>query len=425
MIQLNQRLFRGGSMGLFMILALFVFVIVGCGEKKEETTTTTKETHEHSEKEAGHADSHEGHKEGEAGEEGEEGEEGGEDHPLKLTDEIVKNAGITFMTVKEEMVSGVVNAPGRVEPAQNAMARIGSLISGRVVRIHKPEGSVVAKGTVVAEIEAFDVGQLKGEFISARAGVNQAKSALDRQQRLSSEGIGAKRLLEEAKQAHEQALAQQRAVEAKLSSLGISPSSLEGSTYTTNVTVRSPISGVISEQNVVVGQFIDPSTEMFEVVNTATVWVQAQVQPELARDLGTGAFASISGANGERATGKVSLVSMVLDQETRRAPVRITVDNRTSKLKPNTFVTVEIQRQSKEPGIAVPLTAVEFDEGKHYVYEEREPMTFVRWPVVLGPSDGKTAIVLKGLEPGEKIIEKGVFYLKSIRQKGELQEHEH
>lgn len=406
------------------IACIAALLIVSCGEKRTEITTETDSTHEHAGSEAGHSDEHAGHSESEEGHGHEKGEHS-ENEPITLTAEAMQSAGITVATVSRSSVAGTISAPGRVIPAQNATGHIGSLITGRVARILRGEGSSVAKGTVVAELEAFDIGELRAEYASAAAAVTQAKLTLDRQERLSGEGIGAKRALDEARSAYTQAVARQRAAEAKLQSLGISPSELQGSSYSTRVSIRSPLSGVITKQHVVVGEYVDPSRDMFEVVNLSTVWVEAQVSPLLARELRIGTKATLRGQTGERGIGSVNYISPTVEAESRTVPVRVLVNNTTSQLKPQSFVTVDFERQSGELALSIPRTAIEQDGEKQYVYLQEGPTTFKRQEILLGSSTGTTVVVLSGLAEGDKIAEKGVFYLKSIRQKGELQEHEH
>jgi membrane fusion protein, heavy metal efflux system len=418
------------SILLIAIIMLLAQGFVGCGGKETESTTTTttdSTAHQHSASEAGHTDEHTGHSESEEGHAHEEGghEEHDEGGAVKLTDDIIKQAGINFLTVKKQTVIASVSAPGKVIPAQNAVGHIGSLINGRVARIFKPEGSSVGKGTVVAELEAFDIGELKAEYSSASAAVDQTKTTLDRQERLSREGIGAKRALDEARSAHSQAVARLRAAEAKLTSLGISTTDLQRGAYTTRISIRSPLAGVITKQNVVVGEYVDPTKDMFEVVNMSTVWVEAQVPSTLARELRNGVRASLRGPSGERGTGVVSYISPTVDPESRTVPVRVVVNNLGSQLRPQAFVTVDFERATEQVAIVIPRSAIEQEGDKSYVYKEKEPSTFERTEVVLGSSTGLTAVVLSGVAEGDKIVNQGVFYLKSLRQKGELQEHSH
>jgi len=54
-----------------------------------------------------------------------------------------------------------------------------------------------------------------------------------------------------------------------------------------------------------------------------------------------------------------------------------------------------------------------------------EPNTYERLPVELGEATGEVVEVLNGLSAEDHVVVDGVFYLRSLRQKGELSEHEH
>jgi hypothetical protein len=61
----------------------------------------------------------------------------------------------------------------------------------------------------------------------------------------------------------------------------------------------------------------------------------------------------------------------------------------------------------------------------YYVYREDGPNTFQRIEVKVGAQTGEKTIIEAGLQEEDRIAISGIFYLKSARLKGELQEHEH
>lgn len=407
--------------GFVVAVAMICFATTGCSDD-------TAKPRENGEAGKGPAVTRaaETHKDGALPEDGSAGEHSDhEEEPseITMTPTAMKEAGITVEKVTKQPVHAVFSAPGRVVPTQNGIAHVGTIIGGRVTRLFVSEGSRVGRGAALAEIEAFDIGELKGEYLRARADAEQTKSALDRQEKLSTEKIGAQRTLEEAQAAHARAVAAQRAAETKLRALGLSPGNPgEGRAFSSRITLRSPIAGIVSRREASLGQFVEPSKDVFEVVNTGTVWVDAQVPPEMASSLAVGGVGFTRDPRGERQSGRIIFLSPSVDPESRTVTVRVELANTGNHFRPETFVTIEFERSVSGYAIAVPTEALEQEGTNYFVYREHEPNTFERVEVKIGSQTHERVIIEAGLKEGDRIAAGGVFYLKSVRQKGELSE---
>jgi cobalt-zinc-cadmium efflux system membrane fusion protein len=337
----------------------------------------------------------------------------------------MKEAGITVVSVSRQPVSAAVSVPGRVVPTQSGVAHVGTVIAGRVTRLFVSEGSYVRRGAPLAELEAANIGELHGEYLRSQADVEQWKAALERQERLAKEGIGAQRSLEEARSAYRQAHAAMRAAEAQLRAAGVNPASAGGGAISSRITLRAPIAGMVARRSVVLGEHVEPSTDAFEIVNTSTVWVDAQVAPDIAGDLAVGGAGFVRTSGGKRRAGKIIFISPTVDPQSRTVTVRVEVNNSELGLRPEMFVTVEFERTVTEYAVSVPLEAIEQEENRTYIYREHEPSTFQRVEVEVGARTAEKVVVEKGLNEGDRIAASGLFYLRSARQKGELSEHHH
>ncbi|MBS1910636.1 MAG: efflux RND transporter periplasmic adaptor subunit [Bacteroidetes bacterium] len=359
-----------------------------------------------------------------AGKESEQMEEKEHAGEIHMTPAMMKEAGITVEPIAKQSVSAVVSAPGRVVPTQNGVAHVGTIVPGRVARLLVSEGSHVARGEGLAEIEAFDIGELKGELMKARANAEQAREALARQEKLGAEGIGAKRTLEEARAASLQAAAALHAVEAKLRAAGINPANVEETGFSSRIILRSPISGIVARRRVALGEYLEPSRDAFEVVNTGSVWIDAELPPEVAATLQVGGTGFVRDREDHRHAGRIEFISPMVDPETRTVTVRTEVANPDTHLRPELFVTVEFERPVSGYALAAPRDAIEREGSGCYVYREHEPNTFRRVPVQTGSTAGDRTIVTAGLAEGDRIAVSGLFYLKSARQKEALEEHD-
>lgn len=179
------------------------------------------------------------------------------------------------------------------------------------------------------------------------------------------------------------------------------------------LTLRSPISGVVTAKAVVEGARVTPGEALLEVTDLGRLWAQADLyEAELARvRVGLAAALTLPGREGALA-GRVAFVDPVLDPKTRTARVRLEVPNPGGTLKPEMFGEAVIQAGTRK-GLRIPLDAV-LDSGTRKVafvalgegkFEPREVET--------GPAAGDRVEVRKGLAEGEQVVTGAAFLVDS------------
>ncbi len=349
---------------------------------------------------------------------------GPEASTIAMSPAAVREAGIVVQAVTKDRLTTTLTLPGRVVPTQNGIAHVGTIVPGRVRRLMASEGSYVRRGEALAEIEVYDIGVVKGELMEARADVEQRRAALDRQERLGKEGIGAQRAIEEARAAYKQAVARQTAAESRLRAAGINPSSVRAGNFSSVVQLRAPISGVVSRSHVVLGEYLEPSKDAFEVMNTSIAWIDAQAQPAQATTIATGDPGFVT-VGDQRRSGRIIFVSPTVDPESRTVTVRVEVDNNGLRLRSDMFVNVEFEQSTPGWGLVIPQSAIEMESGTSYVYLQEEPNAFIRVPVETGERMGDRVVITGGLRENSRVVVKGIFYIRSARMKGELEEEHH
>lgn len=414
----------------FFPAALAFCLLVGCSgtdtPAKQDADSTSQQQKEKGHEHEGEANSgeHEGHEHGDEHEGHEHGDEHGSE--ITLTPAAMKEAGIVVEPAQRQPVNAVVTAPGRVMPTQDGVAHVGPVIAGRVTKLFVKEGDHVRAGTPLAELEAFDVSNLKGEYLQARAELAKAEATLARQRQLVSDGVGSKKNLEEAESAWGLATAAAKSTTARLRSLGINPEKIsEETAFNPRILLRSPIAGVVAQRDVALGEYVEPSKDAFQVVNTNVVWADAQVPPAVAGEITVGRTGFVRDADGHRHAGRIIFIAPTVNPDSRTVTVRVAVDNPNVHMRPETFVTVEFERPVGTTALSVPADALEQQGGEYFLYREHEPGTFERVQVEVESQVAGKAIIRAGIAEGERVAVKGVFYLKSQRQKGELQEHHH
>ncbi len=405
--------------GIGLLLPAVAFAVSGCGADNaasDPARDTTAGAHDDHVEKVGSEGMHGKEKDGEEGEERAEG--------IHMSPAAIREAGVTVQPVTKDRLSTTLTLPGRVTPTQHGLAHVGTIVPGRVRRLLASEGSRVRRGQALAEIEVYDIGIVKGELMEARADVEQRRAALDRQERLGKEGIGAQRAIEEARGAYRQAMAKQESAEARLRAAGIDPSTVRGGNFSSRVLLRAPISGIVSRRHVALGEYLEPSKDAFEIMNTSVAWIDAQAQPAQAAGIAVGDPGFVSFSD-KRTAGRVIFVSPTVDPESRTVAVRVEVDNSNLGLRSDMFVSMDVEQSAPGWGLVVPEGAIESENGMSYVYVEHAQNAFMRVPVEVGRRMGDRVVITGGLQENTRIVVKGIFYVRSARLKGALEEHHH
>jgi len=423
---------------LKIIALLFsLSILVSCGKKQEPVSEKKEEHHEEENK-----------------------------TEVSLSGEQIKLMGIEVSPISDINISGYIKVTGEVKINQEQESKVGGIISGRIKSVNVKEGSNVSAGQVLATLENIDLVSIQTDYITSKNEVEYAKQELDRQKRISD--ITSKKSIAELEANYKRALTNMRSLEQRLSSYKINKNRFDnvGEDTTVNVqryySITSPISGNVVSRMITVGQFVDPSTEMFHIVNTSTVYVDLNIfEKDLAKiSKGQKVKIETSTYGDEVFEGNISNINSIFDDASRTVKVRVLIKNKGNKLLPNMFVTAKIlvdesnvkavpksalveegeekfifvktnekhEDEHKEPGHKEGDNDAEHKEDEHKGEHGHEGgVVFKKVMVRTGVEDDKYIEIfpIETIEGDNEVVTSGAFYLRSELKKGELGEHDH
>ncbi|HUL58272.1 MAG TPA: efflux RND transporter periplasmic adaptor subunit [Anaeromyxobacteraceae bacterium] len=181
-----------------------------------------------------------------------------------------------------------------------------------------------------------------------------------------------------------------------------------------NLTLRSPISGVVTKKDVVDGMKLDAGAMPYELVDLSAVWVLADVYESELRfvRLGMPATLTLNAYPDRPFRGKVVFVDPLLDPKSRTVKVRLEFPNPGGELRPEMFGEVVLQGQTRE-GLRVPADAVVDSGTKKVVFVAVGEGKFRPREIRIGVSDGASVEVISGLVEGEQVVTRGNFLVDS------------
>lgn len=174
------------------------------------------------------------------------------------------------------------------------------------------------------------------------------------------------------------------------------------------VPVPAPMSGVIDERNVVLGEAVNPEKNLLHIVDLSAVIVQAEVYEE---DIGKvklnqAARIHLLAYPEDTFSGKVTYLGQSLDPQKRTLPVWITVKNTSGQMKPEMFATVAVILSKSEGVLTVPKAAVLEEGGEKFVFLQNGD-EFNRADIATGLEDDLSVEVKDGLVPGDAVVTDG------------------
>ena len=307
-------------------------------------------------------------------------------------------------TMKE--VSHTLVLPGLVEADPGRTVKVMPPVTGRVIDLMAQLGGRVVMGENLALIDSGDLAQAISDEEKARSALKLARQTLDRLMVLEKTSAIAVKEREQAQSDFAQAQSELERADARLRAIG---APLDQKTNTRLLQVKVPVSGSVIDLQVAPGAFVnDPTAPMMTIANLDTVWVTANVPEKDTSFVSKDQPVSVTfpAYPGKVYEGKVLFVSDVLEPDTRRTKVRIAFDNPDRSLKPGMFANVSFSAPMISR-LVVPTSALLMSNDRTSVFAEVEPWTFVRRDVVTEYEEGNAAVILSGLNPGERIIVKG------------------
>jgi len=191
----------------------------------------------------------------------------------------------------------------------------------------------------------------------------------------------------------------------------------------TKFEVVSTISGIVTSRRVNNGDYVSQGTSLYDLVDLTSLWVMFDAYESDLPFLKSGDKIdfTVQAMPGETYSGKIIFIDPVVDPITRVSKVRVEINNRSGKLKPEMFATGVVKANMAEfkDKMVIPRSAVLWTGKRSIVYVKLpgtdEPIFKIR-EIGLGPMLGSSYIVADGLTEGEEIVTQGTFSVDAAAQ---------
>ena len=276
--------------------------------------------------------------------------------------------------------------------------------------------------------------EVERSLIQSEARLDYARRAMERSNKLREKGVGTEQQHDEAAQnvrlteaEYEGAKAMKRSYEGarkRLAKLRSKAFAAERDIPTTGsvfqMPIEAPIAGKIVSVHHIQGEHLDAHQEVFRIVNTEHVWVEASISEfDLAELLDNpGATMELPSYPGRSfdilgsAGGRLVNIGTVIDPETRTVSIVYELPNPDGLFRVGMFADVYLQTRVATEAVAIPESAVLMDNGRPICFVLIDGETFQRRELELGVRDGGFVEVKDGVENDERVVTKGAYLIK-------------
>lgn len=201
--------------------------------------------------------------------------------------------------------------------------------------------------------------------------------------------------------------------------------------------LHAPSDGVVLDRHITLHEHVDTGDALFVIHDLSTVWVLASAyEKDLARlRQGQKVYLRLEALPGTAITGEIDVIDYRVSETTRAASVRVEVPNEPVEnwdvdypLRPGMFGEVEVVVESWTGRVVLPESAIvhEGEESFVFVGVPDEPRAYRREHVEVVPGARGLVEITTGVDPGDEVVVKGMFTLKSLARSEQLgQGHSH
>ncbi len=380
-----------------------------------------------------------------------------------LTEEQIKSIGIEFGSIGQKQLTSSLKANGVLRVPNQNKASINTVYNGVIKSLLVQPGNTVRKGQTIATIANPEFIQVQDEYLGINSKIVLAEQEYNRQKELNAGNAGALKNLQAAETELRNLRTRKASVQQQIQLMGIDPAVLSNDNLVAVLSIRSPITGVVSNVMAKLGSYVDASTPVAEVVDNSQLHLDLFVYEKDLPRLKNNQTIHFTLTNnpGKEYDAQIYSLGSSFEGESKAVTVHAKVQGAKEGLIDGMNITAVISLE-KANVPAVPSEAIVTTQGQDFIFivtdkhaeeehheegkdsakhateeshdhkeaekhDEVKGITFEKIPVARGTTDvGYSEItLLKEIPANAKIVVKGAFFVLAKMTNSGEGEHGH
>lgn len=337
-----------------------------------------------------------------------------------LNEKEARELHIKTITAQRSKRTFQLISPGITQAAPNYISFISAPVDGRIVSLNVNEGERIRKGQVLMELESLEYGKMISDYLKASADANFYENKYKRMQKLVEKDISSQSELEQIKADYKRAQTAVKASVSMLKAVGVSRQQIENILKQEDINpvlqITSPISGVINEYKVELGQAVKAYDKMASVINMKKLLIKAYISPGEGQYVRTGDKAYVTRRDDSSKTlmSKISTINPSLDPNNRSLIANIFVKPKNNWPMPGENVRLKIHTSSPVEVIAIPMDAITYDDDTPIAFVKAGDRKYEKRYLEINSTKGDYAVIQSGIKVNEEVAVSQVFSLKAL-----------
>jgi multidrug efflux system membrane fusion protein len=318
---------------------------------------------------------------------------------------------VTMAVALKQDVPVLQRAIGTVQAFQSVLVRVR--VDGTLDKILFTEGQTVKPGDVIAQLDPRPYQAVLDQAVAKKAAdvatLVSAKEDLVRYRDLANSQVASRQKLEQTTAAVAQGEAALRGDDATIAAAQLNLDFTR---------ITSPIEGRVGLRLIDPGNFIRAAdttspglVTIAQIQPIALIFTLPQdVLPTVQAAMKRGKLPVIAYSSDDKvklSAGELLTVDSTIDSSTGTIKLKATFANKDDSLWPGQFVNVRMQTSVSGDATTVPSAAVQRGPNGYYTFIIKPDDTVAVQPIDVAQDDGTTAVISKGVKPGDKVVTGG------------------
>ncbi|MEQ1739832.1 MAG: efflux RND transporter periplasmic adaptor subunit [Methyloglobulus sp.] len=332
---------------------------------------------------------------------------------IQLTQQHIDNIGIKIGKLVPASHIPLFTAPAKVVVPSAHDFIVSTSQAGLVVKMNVSVGDKVTKGEILGLINSPDLLTLQGNYLKAVGALKLASATYNRDKKLLKEGVISGRSEQEAFSFYNTAMIEVNETKQLLQLAGLTATDVKRLDSTgrlvSQVSIRSPITGLVIERMAVSGTHVDPMSPLYRVANLDELWLEINIPQNYIDDIKIGDKVQVENTLAE---AEIKVLGQSVNPENQTILSKAVIRDNPSSVRIGQKVTIQHLQTSDAETYLLPDAAIAHNDGKTYVFI-RDKDGFKVSPVTILGKQSDGSVITGNFSGNEEIAMNNAVALKA------------